>query len=236
VADHRGRRSRVEGVHLCELRDSFPGLDTTGGTSGGYVPFVRCEYSVDGETYVNVRVSPFDGPVRRRRRAERLVDSYEPTTYVTVPYDPADPSRSFLRTWTWSTRLLVFLLGSVVSFSPAVWLAAGAPVPVSVDIPGVAIVAAFAGVFALLGLYLTLNGARTYRWPTTDGVVRGRNVSANTGGRGSSTSYVPELRYEYEVDGITYVSSRIAVGSGPSFSSRSDAREWLEEYPDGDSF
>jgi len=236
VADHRGRRSRVEGVHLCELRDSFPGLDTTGGTSGGYVPFVRCEYSVNGETYVNVRVSPFDGPIRRRRRAERVTDSYDENTCVTVPYDPADPSRSFLQTWTWSPRLLFFVIGSVVFFVPAIRPAVGAPVPVSFDVSGVATIAAFAGAFALLGLYMTLNGARTYRWPTTEGVVRGRDVSVDTGGEGSSTSYVPKLRYEYEVDGTTYVSSRIAVGSGPSFSSRSDAREWLEEYPDGDSF
>jgi len=220
---------------LRELRDSFGGLTTTGSTSGGYVPFVRYEYSVDGETYVNVRVSPFDGPIRRRRYAERIADSYEENTRVTVPYDPTDPSRSFLRTWTWSTRLLFFLVGSVVFLVPAIVLAAdipvGIPTAIAGDIPPVTFIFAFGGLFLLFGLRIMVKGLRTYRWPTTSGVVRGQDITSSTSSEGGSTSYSPKLRYEYDVDGTTYVSSRIAVGSGPSFSSRSGAREWLEAYP-----
>jgi hypothetical protein len=219
---------------LRELRDSFPGLDRTGATRGGYVPFVRYEYTVDGKRHVNVRVSPFDGPIPRRRWAERLAGRYPENSQLTVPYDPAEPSRSFLRTRTRSTRLLFFLLGTVAFFVSALWLAVGSPLPAGVDIPGVAILVAFAGLFVLLGLYLTLNALRTYRWPTTTGVVRGQDVSVNSGGEGGSTSYSPKLRYEYEVDGDSYESSRIAVGGGPSFSSRSGARDWLATYPDDD--
>lgn len=211
-----------------ELRDSFDGLDRTGSTSGGYVPFVRYEYSVDGETHVNVRVSPFDGKIPRRRFAERITGAYTERTHVPIQYDPTDPSRSFLRTWTWSTRLLFFLGGSVLFLVPAIWLAADVPLPV--DIPGVALVIAFASLFVLFSLYRLVNALRTYRWPTTTGVVRGQGVNSSSSSEGS-TSYSPELRYEYEVGGDTYVSSRIAVGSGPSFNSRSGAREWLEDYP-----
>jgi hypothetical protein len=211
-----------------ELRDSFDGLDRTGSASGGYAPFIRYEYSVDGETHVNVRVSPFDGRIPRRRFAERITESYSERTHVPIRYDPTDPSRSFLRTWTWSTRLLFFLAGSALFLVPAIWLAVDAPLPV--DIPGIALVIAFGSLFVILGLYLFVNALRTYRWPTTTGVVRGQDVSSSSSSEGS-TSYSPKLRYEYEVDGDTYVSSRIAVGSGPSFNSRSGAREWLEDYP-----
>ena len=218
---------------LRELRDSFGDLATTSSTSGGCVPFVRYEYSVDGETHVNVRVSPFDGPIRRRRYAERIAEAYPERTHVTIPYDPSDPSRSFLRTWTWSTRLLFFLVGSVVFLVPAVLLAANVSINVPVNVPPVALVVAFGGLFVLFGLYTVVNALRTYRWPTTTGVVRGQDVSTSSSSQGGSTTHHPKLRYEYEVEGDTYVSSRIAVGSGPSFGSRSGAREWLEDYPEG---
>lgn len=212
-----------------ELRDSFDGLDRTGSASGGYVPFIRYEYSVDGETHVNVRVSPFDGKLPRRWLAERITDAYQSRTHVTIPYDPAAPSRSFLRTWIPSLRLLFFIIGPVVFLGPAIWLAAD--ISLAVEIPGFAFVVAFGGLFALIGLYIFVNALRTYRWPTTTGVVRGQNITTSSSSESGSTSYSPKLRYEYEIDGDTYVSSRIAVGSGPSFNSRSGAQEWLEDYP-----
>jgi hypothetical protein len=218
---------------LRELRDSFDGLGRSGSTRGGYVPFVRYEYTVDGETYVNVRVSPFDGPIPRRRWAERIASDYQENTRMTIPYDPSDPSRSFIRTWTWSTRLLLFLGGSTLFLAPAVWLAAGTPLPADIAVPDIVLIGAFASLFILYGLYLMVSALRTYRWPTTRGEVRGRGIDVRSGSEGGSTSYVPQLRYEYEVDGDSYVSSRIAAGSGPSFSSRSGAEDWLEEFPDG---
>jgi hypothetical protein len=219
---------------LRELRDSFDGLSRSVSTRGGYVPFVRYEYTVDGETYVNVRVSPFDSPIPRRQWAERVVADYQENTRVTVPYDPSDPSRSFLRTWIRSQRLLLFLGGSTLFLAPAVWLAAGTPFVTPGEIPGIALIGAFASLFILYGLYLMVSALRTYRWPTTTGLVRARDIDVRRGSEGGDTSYVPQLRYEYEVDGDSYVSSQIAAGGGPSFSSRSGAEEWLEEFPDGD--
>lgn len=218
------RESKV--LTLRELVDRAPGLTTTGSTSGGYVPFVRYEYSVNGETYVNARVSPFDGStIRRRRRAERITDNYVENTRVTVQYDPGDPSRTFLRSWSLSKRLLYSTMVAVASFVPAIWLAIGPPIPVSVDVA--AIFAAFGGLFGLVGFYVALRAARTYRWPTTEGVIQGRDVNASySSDEGSTKSYYPKLRYEYEVDGATYVSTGVRSGE---FSSRSEAREWVEE-------
>ena len=205
-----------------ELRERFPGLEKqSGSTSGGYVPFVRYRYTADGEDRIGVRVSPFDDSVPRRRWAEAIVDDYGKNAAATVRYDPQAPDRSYLRTWVRS-RLLVLWVGlSGVCVGFAVWSAAGYPYPLAFWWLGAALL-------VLLGLRQFLLGLRTRRWPTTGGEILATEVRSSSSD--GNTSYSPRVRYEYAVDGTTYVSSAIRVGGGgPSFDSRSAAQSWLDD-------
>lgn len=223
---------------LRELRDQFEGVGRSNTTKAGYVPFVRYEYTVDGQTYWNIRLSPFDGRIFRRRWAQRMADQYPESERVQVRYNPARPSQSFLRLHTWATSLYFWAIGSTVLLGGAVVLALGVPVETVLpqglfeDVPDVYFLYAFGGLFALFAVYRLVSALRTYRWPTTTGTVRGTRIRSSSGE--GTTTYRPKIRYEYEVQGTSYVSSRIAVGDWPSFRSRSKARSWLEEYPDGD--
>lgn len=205
-----------------ELRERFPGLEQKGSSvSGGYVPFVRYRYTVDGEDHVGVRVSPFDSGVPRRRWAAGIVEDYPKNEYVTVRYDPDSPDRSFLRTWIKSRLLLVWLGASLLSVGFAAWSAAGYPNPIALGWVVAALV-------VLLGVRQFRLGLRTRRWPTARGELVASRVRSSSSQRGG-TSYHPKVRYQYDVDGTTYVSTSIGLNGGPSFNARSEAQSWLED-------
>jgi hypothetical protein len=69
-------------------------------------------------------------------------------------------------------------------------------------------------------------------WPYTEGEIISSHVRSkyNTGGR---TSYSAAVRYEYEVDGTTYVSCTISFGSKLYFG-RFSAQEVVATYPVGE--
>lgn len=214
--------------------DDLEGSDTMQGTGNtGYVPLVRYEFTVDGKRYETAKISPFDGTISRRPWASALVDQYPKNKHVTLRYDPDDPSRSYLRSWIRATTAIMPVVG-VAFLAFATWFAIGAPGGAPVVPLGIGIL------IAALGLRRTIRGLRSRGWPTTTGVVTANGVTAKSGGgegSGGKTGYFPEVAYDYEVDGTSYVSSRYAFGgSMPSFSSRSEARSWLEDnYPiDGD--
>jgi hypothetical protein len=197
-----------------------------------YVPLVRYEYTVDGTTHENARVSPFDASTSRRGWVETLVDGYPDRSYVDVRYDPDDPTRSYLQSWTLASRVNVFVPIALFFLTLAVVIAIGvntdarAPaglVPIVMGLP-----------FVLLGLYRLRTAIGSSRWPTTTGTVTGSNIRAHAGTEGSSGGYSIEIIYEYDVDGDTYTSRRYSFGDRPTKSTRSAAETWLEEhYPVG---
>jgi hypothetical protein len=92
-------------------------------------------------------------------------------------------------------------------------------------------VSGFGGFFGLFGLILAvvgvmasagavasvaklLGGLRSRDWPTVEGVVResslGRRVVP---GRTARSEYYPAIVYDYEVEGRSYVSDRVAIGT-----------------------
>ena len=196
-------------------------------SGGDYVPFVHYEFSVEGRRFENARISPFDGTIPRRRWADRLIGRYPRGKQTTVRYDPDDPSTAHLRAWIPST-LLVFSGIGIVFLVCAVWFAVG--------MPGGAPVALFAigTPVAALASKRFLTGLHSYRWPTVSGVVTGTTIEGRSDESGS-TSYIPELQYEYEVDDTSYVSARYTYGgTRPSFNSKRDAQSWLDaNYPEG---
>lgn len=192
----------------------------------GYVPFVRYEFTVDGTRYDNARISPFDGPISRRTWAEALVGDHPRGKPIRVRYDPDDPTRSYLRDWVRSSSLVFSSIG-VVFLALAVWFAAGFPGGAPVAAIGVGLPA------IVFGLRRAVLGRRSRRWPTTSGVVTSTDVSRSGGGDDSEVTYVPELRYEYEVEQASYVGSRYGFGKQQTFDRRSAAHSWIgEHYPE----
>lgn len=89
--------------------------------------------------------------------------------------------------------------------------------------------------FAIVGAVLLFIGSRALldarassAWPTVAGKVVASNVESSSGDDG--TSYSAEVMYEYEVEGITYSSNRVAFGDYGS-SNPSHAREIVNRYP-----
>jgi hypothetical protein len=213
----------------------YAGLDAVEGSwstqefSGGYVPVVRYEFTVDGRRFENAAISPFDDSLSRRKWAKTLVDKYPENGYISPRYDPDDPTRSYLRPWIRSTAGIIPVAG-IVFLVAAAWIAAGMPggapvVAFAIGLPGIAI-----------GLRRVVLGLRSRRWPTTTGTVTGTGVDVRSSGgdEGGGTVYVPGLQYEYTTDGISYVSTRYGMSpdSEPSFDSRKKALSWTEDnYP-----
>lgn len=203
----------------------YAGIGPSGGESEtGYVPLIRYQFTVDGTTYESARVSPFDGKISRRRWARALVDRYPRNKHLSLRYDPADPTRSYLRPWVRSKYVLFLGIGAVFLVGAA-WFVAGLPGGAPVLMTSIGLVA------IAFGLYRFRLGFGSRNWPTADATVTATDISVQGGTEGSSTSYIPELHYEYEVDGTSYVGSRYSFGGtkDPGFDSRERARGWIEE-------
>lgn len=71
-------------------------------------------------------------------------------------------------------------------------------------------------------------------WPTAPGVILSSIVGthlAHSSRGGTTTQYMPEVAYEYQVNEITYKSS--SVGFGKSTTSSRKATEIVSRYPQG---
>lgn len=193
------------------------------GAASGYVPLIRYEYTVDGRRHESAGISPFDGPISRRSWAQALVQSLPRGKPVPVRHHPADPSRAYLRPWIRSSGLTFGAIG-LGFLLIAGWFAAGMP-------GGAPVVAFSIGLPVLaIGIHRVRLGRRSRSWPTVDGEVTATGIETRSGGEDASTSYVPTVRYEYRVEGSTYVSSRFSVaGKPPGFDDRQAASAWLEE-------
>jgi hypothetical protein len=98
------------------------------------------------------------------------------------------------------------------------------------------LVAVFLGVAGLIGYFMMrqLRSALASRnWPAAPGTVLSGTVQAlsERHSDGTSTYFVPRLRYAYEVDGRRYEGERIRFGQIRE--SERGARKVLEQYPAG---
>lgn len=70
--------------------DIYPG-------NGGWYPFIRYRYTVNGQTFVNTQVSPPPGQKSGLRAwAKRVCRSFPAGAEVTAHYDASCPERAFL--------------------------------------------------------------------------------------------------------------------------------------------
>ena len=92
-------------------------------------------------------------------------------------------------------------------------------------------------VFGGLGLYLIIHAQRSKRkamqshsWPVTKGIITEANIKTKEDEE-YGTTYIPIVRYTYDVDGMGYEGKRIAFGSDMAFGIRKKAVEYLAAYP-----
>lgn len=103
-----------------------------------------------------------------------------------------------------------------------------------------------AGLFALalggLGIVLIVLYLRNKKkakesesWPFTEGEVVANDVRIDEIDDEDFTRvrYIPQVRFEYQVDGQSYTGKRISYGSDPSFNSRQKALDFLNQFPVG---
>ena len=98
----------------------------------------------------------------------------------------------------------------------------------------------FALAFGVIGIVLIVlyfrnkNKAKASEtWPQAEGRVVSTNIRVDEmdDEESSRIRYVPEVHFEYEIEGMTFEGKRIAFGSDPSFGMRKKAVEYLEQYP-----
>lgn len=97
---------------------------------------------------------------------------------------------------------------------------------------------AFGIVFFLAGVIILGNaifdgvrGFRARRWPVFEAVVLARDIKMRKGRR---TSYIPTVRYRYQVGGCTYESSRIMFGHLSTIN-HDDAERFMSYFETGKS-
>ncbi len=108
------------------------------------------------------------------------------------------------------------------------------------DLFGVAF-AVFALPFVLMGLYLLYIGVRKWRISgrrTEFEPVRARILSSDlrksTGGRSGGVKWVPEIEYEFTVDGETYTSDSVWPGGDLAGTDEDHRQAIVDRYPEGE--
>lgn len=104
-------------------------------------------------------------------------------------------------------------------------------------------VGALSLIFAALGVWLILlyqrnkqKAEQSVNWPTTSGRVIESRISEHKSQDedGYTTyTYAPVVRFEYQVDGVTHTSDRMAVGSKIAISNRKKVEQQIAGYPEG---
>lgn len=101
------------------------------------------------------------------------------------------------------------------------------------------------GVFALglgaLGVVLIVLYVRNKNkakaslgWPSTQGRILSINIRVDeVDDESNRVRYIPEVHFEYAVNGVTHQGKRIIYGSEPDFGSRDKAQDFLQKYPQG---
>jgi len=87
------------------------------------------------------------------------------------------------------------------------------------------------------GIYFLILGNQTVRWPSVTGELANvmviRQLDTDPGASGAAkrldTKYVLRLDYRYDVEGSTYFSSRVSIGSGSTASKEFNTRKEAEE-------
>lgn len=89
------------------------------------------------------------------------------------------------------------------------------------------------------GVYFIYEANSSKSWNQVAGTVAKTKIVRKTSRSGNSGTYRTEynvnIKYQYQVDGVTYNKTRFSLGTGDTvkggFSNREDAQKWLDESP-----
>jgi len=85
------------------------------------------------------------------------------------------------------------------------------------------------------GVKTVLQASRMENWPTAEAVITSSKVRIQTPDSGGSSTYIAEIRYQYEVTGKMYTSDRVTTAQyGTNDSSR--AAKQVRKYSTGRNF
>ena len=107
--------------------------------------------------------------------------------------------------------------------------------PIANLVWGTGFIAIGIAVFVYWGKPTLENSQASKNWPTVSGVVKTSEVSQSKSRDSNSRMYSPHVTFEYEVDGHTFVSSKVAVSSGSGWSSSESSSSYqvVNKYPQG---
>ena len=89
------------------------------------------------------------------------------------------------------------------------------------------------GVFVIYKAYRTRQQADASQgWPAVRGELTDARVDRSTDSDGGA-SYIPRLRYTYQVSGTTFTGDKITFGFHQSYGSEAKAQAVLQRYPVG---
>lgn len=103
-----------------------------------------------------------------------------------------------------------------------------------------------AAIFLLVGLGMSFFGYRLIRkaqasaeWPTANGTIKSSTVDVerererdSEGDIHYETKYIPNIVYQYQVEGMDYIGERVSFG-GTSSSNQARAYKLTHQYPEG---
>lgn len=94
--------------------------------------------------------------------------------------------------------------------------------------------------FAGIGAWLLRSAIEKYRsaarhdeFVPTEAEILTSDLTASTGTQGGGKHYVPEIEYEYTVEGTTYTSDSVYPGTDFDIQAKSVADSLMEAYPAG---
>ncbi|MGE7473017.1 DUF3592 domain-containing protein [Bosea sp. NPDC003192] len=203
------------------------------------VPAVTYSFAVKGVTYQGTRVSL--GNISGKYAQEALA-RYPAGAYVTVYYDPADPSDCVLEREAPKGAVKgcgLALLVVVLLVWGLYWVATGGSAVLKArmpdaDVPVMLFAALFGGAALLLFVGHRRYQARANAWPVTPGEI----VSSVVERRGSTengktrSTYLPVVEFAYTVGGDRLHSRQVKLGLEVS-GSESLAQGIVDRYPAG---
>ena len=88
------------------------------------------------------------------------------------------------------------------------------------------------GIISLFGIYFLYVGNRSLSWPSVEGRLVSSSVKTRENNRATirrGIKYYVSVKYKYDVDGKTYVSSRYSIGGGDRASDLYPTRSQAEK-------
>lgn len=234
-------------LHIPSQKKGEEGGDIVSSTGFGYKADITYEYVVRGDTLRSNVVTFAEYDSRTPKHAQNLVRRYTEGMRVEVHYDPMQPERAVLEPGKGKGNMGVLITGMAVMafglFFAYIGLfgfdAVFRMVEEETFERTIPIVGFVLGLLAFSsGIVFIIRSLRSRRWPVTHGRVISSKILEDWESSDSSTvsgmsnyTYKPEIVFEYDVEGTTYVSNMVSMIDYQS-SNISRSKKIMAKYPE----